>query len=301
MAVDQQEKVSELEISFQPLKTRSLGIRHRIDYAVKGISTFGALIGLFFLVWILYEVILRGIFSFNLAFFTELPSPPGIEGGGVANAILGTLIITLLAAAMGIPIGILAGVYLAEFGKGTKLADLIRSVTNLLIGVPSIIVGVFVYMIMVAPMKSFSGLAGAVALAVIMLPVVVRTTDDMLNMVPNPLRESGLALGANRKQVTLGIVFRAAKSGMLTGVLLAVARVSGETAPLLFTALNSPYWIKSIMQPTANLTVLIFNYAMSPYDDWISKAWGASLLIMAGVLILSIIARVAIRGKEKKG
>jgi phosphate transport system permease protein len=301
MAVDQQEKTGQLEAAHHLLETRSLGARHRLDYLVKGISTLGALIGLFFLVWILYEVILRGLSSFNWAFFTELPTPPGIAGGGVANAILGTVLITLLAAVMGTPIGILAGVYLAEFGKGSKLAGLIRSITNLLIGVPSIIVGVFVYTIMVAPMKSFSGLAGAVALVVIMLPVVVRTTDDMLNMVPNPLRESGLALGANRKQVTLGIVFRAARSGMLTGVLLAVARVSGETAPLLFTALNSPYWLKGLSEPTANLTVLIFNYAMSPYDDWISKAWGASLLIMLGVLALSIIARVAIRGKERKG
>jgi len=285
---------------FTTLEKRSLANRKRLDFSIKAISTLGALIGLFFLIWILYEVLLRGLSSFNWAFFTQLPSPPGMAGGGVANGILGTLLITLIAAVLGTPVGILGGVYLAEFGKGSKIAGTIRSITNLLIGVPSIIVGVFVYTIMVAPMKSFSGLAGAVSLAVIMLPVVVRTTDDMLNMVPNALRESALALGATRKQTTLGIVFRAAKSGMLTGVLLAVARVSGETAPLLFTALNSSYWINSIMQPTANLTVTIFNYAMSPYDDWIAKAWGASLLIMLAVLALSIVARIAITDRSKK-
>lgn len=301
MALVQQEEISKLKAAYSPLQKRSLANRRRLDVTVKGLSTLGALIGLFFLVWILYEVVLRGLRSFNWAFFTELPSPPGVPGGGLANAILGTVLITLLAALMGTPIGILGGVFLAEFGKGSRLAGFIRSVTNLLIGVPSIIVGVFVYTLLVVPMKTFSGLAGAVSLAVIMLPVVVRTTDEILNMVPDALRESGLALGASRQQTTLGLVFRAARSGMLTGVLLAVARVSGETAPLLFTALNSPYWMRSLAEPTANLTVTIFNYAMSPYDDWISKAWGASLLIMIGVLALSIIARAAIREKTGKG
>jgi phosphate transport system permease protein len=282
-------------MTLSPLQLQSIGGRHLVDRIVRGISTLGALTGLFFLVWILFEVLLRGLSAFNVPFFTELPSPPGIAGGGVANAILGTVVITLLAALMGTPVGIMAGVYLAEFGKGSRFAAVVRFVTNLLVGVPSIIVGVFVYTLLVAPMKTFSALSGAVALAVIMLPVVVRVTEDMMNMVPNSLRESGLALGASPSRVTSSIVFRAAKSGMLTGVLLAIARVSGETAPLLFTALNSPYWMHSLTEPTANLTVLIFNYAMSPYEDWQTKAWGASLLIMMGVLTLNIIARLAMK------
>ncbi len=281
----------------EKLHIRPLKRRHITDYTVKVISTVGALVGLFFLTWILYEVTLRGLMALNWAFFTELPSPPGVTGGGVANAILGTVIITILAAIMGTPLGILAGVFLAEFGKGSKFSSLVRFMTNILIGVPSIIVGVFVYTLIVAPMKSFSGLAGAVSLAIIMLPVIVRTTEDMLNMVPNSLRESGLALGVSRWQVTLQIVFKAARSGMLTGILLAVARVSGETAPLLFTAMNSSYWLTSLNEPTANLTVTIFNYAMSPYADWQAKAWGASLLIMAAVLALNIFARLVTRKK----
>jgi len=295
MALDQPGKIDGLKMTLSPLQLQSIGGRHLVDRIVRVISTLGALTGLFFLVWIRFEVLLRGLSAFNVPFFTELPSPPGIAGGGVANAILGTVVITLLAALMGTPVGIMAGVYLAEFGKGSRFAAVVRFVTNLLVGVPSIIVGVFVYTLLVAPMKTFSARSGAVALAVNMLPVVVRVTEDMMNMVPNSLRESGLALGASPSRVTSSIVFRAAKSGMLTGVLLAIARVSGETAPLLFTALNSPYWMHSLTEPTANLTVLIFNYAMSPYEDWQTKAWGASLLIMMGVLTLNIIARLAMK------
>lgn len=281
------------------MKTRSLQKRHLLNKIVRGLATSGALIGLFALSWILYVVILRGIGALNGSFFTELPTPPGVPGGGLANAILGTLLITVLAAVIGTPVGVLAGVYLAEFGKGDRLAAVVRSITNILIGVPSIIVGVFVYTLLVVPAKSFSGYSGAVALAVIMLPVVIRTTEDMLNLVPDTLRESGLALGAPRWKVTTSVVFRAARSGLLTGVLLAVARISGETAPLLFTALNSPYWMHSLNEPTANLTVTIFNYAMSPYRDWQAQAWGASLLIMAGVLFLTIVARLLIAEKRK--
>jgi len=199
-----------------------------------------------------------------------------------------------------IPIGLLAGTYLAEIGKGTRLAEAVRFVTNILIGVPSIIVGIFIYALLVVPMRSFSGYAGAAALAVIMLPIVVRTTEDMLNLVPDSLRESALALGASRWQVTLNVVFRAAKRGILTGVLLAVARVSGETAPLLFTALNSAYWFSSLKEPLSNLTVTIFNYAMSPYQDWQQKAWGASLLITVGVLFLTITARLIMKRQGKQ-
>jgi len=264
------------------LQMKSLRKRRLFDLIVKSISTAGASIGLFFLLWIIYVVLLRGLGAINAEFFTELPTPPGMEGGGLANAILGTVILTVLGALIGTPLGLLTGIYLSEYGKVSKFASTVRFMNNSLIGIPSIIVGVFVYTLMVVPAKTFSGYAGAVSLAIIMLPVVVRATEDMLTLVPNALRESGLALGFPRWRVTLSLVFRTAKSGLLTGVLLAVARISGETAPLLFTALNSQYWMSTLNEPVANLTVTIFNYAMSPYDDWIEKAWGASLLIMAG-------------------
>jgi len=273
------------------MKHRSLISRRGVDMGVRLISSFAALFGMAMLGWILSVVLLKGLPAINWEFFTELPSPPGMTGGGLANAIVGTLMITLLASLIGVPIGLAAGVWLAEFGQQSKTAETIRFAANLLMGTPSIIIGVFVYVTMVMTTGNFSGVAGAVALAVIMLPVVARTAEDMLGLVPSALREAALALGVPRWKATLGVVFRAAKSGLLTGVLLAVARVSGETAPLLFTALNSPFWPESANEPTANLTVTIFNYAMSPYDDWQTLAWGASLLIAAGVLGTTIITR----------
>ena len=280
------------------LQTKSIGKRRFLDLIVKSLSTAGASIGLFFLLWIIFIVLSRGMGALNWAFFTELPTPPGMEGGGLANALLGTIILTVLGALIGTPLGLLAGIYLSEFGKGSKFASVVRFLNNTLIGIPSIIIGVFVYTLMVVPSKTFSGYAGAVSLAIIMLPVVVRATEDMLSMVPNALRESGLALGLPKWRVTLSLVFRAAKSGLLTGVLLAIARISGETAPLLFTALNSQYWLSTLNEPIANLTVTIFNYAMSPYDDWIEKAWGASFIIMAGVLLITITARSILKRKD---
>lgn len=259
------------------------------------LATVSAFIGIVFLVWILYVVVQRGISSLNPAFFTQLPTPPGIPGGGLANAIAGTLALTFVATLLGIPVGILSGVYLSEFGLTSLLGRSVRFTLNVIMGIPSIIIGLFVYTILVLPTGHFSGYSGAVALAIIMLPVVARTTEDMLNLVPNALRESALALGASRWKVTLNIVFRSAKAGMITGVLLAVARVSGETAPLLFTALNNPYWPSSFSEPTANLTVTIFNYAMSPFPDWQAAAWGASLLIMLFVLSVTILVRLISR------
>lgn len=273
------------------MKHRSLLYRRGIDLGIRTISSLAALLGIAMLAWILSIVILKGMPAINWEFFTELPAPPGLQGGGLANAIVGTLMITLLASLIGVPIGLGAGVWLAEFGQQSKTAEAIRFAANLLMGTPSIIIGVFVYVIMVMTTGNFSGTAGAVALAIIMLPVVARTAEDMLSLVPSALREAALSLGVPRWKATLGIVFRAAKSGLLTGVLLAVARVSGETAPLLFTALNSPYWPESANEPTANLTVTIFNYAMSPYDDWQTLAWGASLLIAASVLGTTVITR----------
>ena len=269
--------------------------RKSVDVLVKVLSIVSSSIGIIFLAWILVEVIKRGAAALDVDFFTKLPTPPGIEGGGVGNAILGTLVITFLATVIGVPTGIMSGVYLSEFGKNTLLGKSVRFTLNVLMGVPSIIVGLFVYTLLVLPSGQFSGYAGSLALSVIMIPVVSRTTEDMLNLVPNTLRESALAVGASHWKTTLQIVFRAAKSGMITGILLAIARISGETAPLLFTALNSPYWPESIGQPTANLTVTIFNYAMSPFSDWQEIAWGASLLIMAAILGLTIITRFIAR------
>jgi len=280
------------------LLPRSIARRRAVDLSVRVLSALASAVVLFFLGWILYEVLARGAGAITPEFFTELPRPPGMEGGGLANAIAGTLIITLLATTVGVPVGLAAGVYLSEFGLDSRPAVMVRFFSNVLMGTPSIIVGVFVYTLLVQPVGHFSGYAGAVALAIIMLPVVARTAEDILCLVPNALRESALALGAPRWKVTLGVVFRSARAGLITGVILALARISGETAPLLFTALNSPYWPDTLNQPTANLTVTIFNYAMSPYATWKEQAWGASLLIMAGVLGLSVVSRILFRKKR---
>jgi phosphate transport system permease protein len=274
--------------------------RRLADRAARTVMVPAALLGIGVLVWILWEVVARGIGALTPAFFTQLPTPPGMEGGGVANAILGTLLMTVLATAIGTPLGLLAGIYLAEFGTTSRIATAVRFTTNLLMGTPSIIIGIFIYALIVLRTGHFSGWAGAVSLAVIMFPVVLRTTEDMLNLVPDELRESALALGAPRWRATLTVIFRAAKTGLVTGVLLAVARVSGETAPLLFTALNSFYWPESINQPTANLTVTIFNYAMSPYHDWQAKAWGASLLITVSVLVVAILSRFGLKERRAR-
>jgi len=281
------------------MKPRSLVLRRNNDRLVSLISALAAGLGIAMLAWILGTVLLKGSAAINWTFFTELPAPPGMEGGGLANAIVGTLGITALAVVIGVPIGLAAGIWLAEFGQQSKRAEAIRFACNLLMGTPSIIIGVFVYILLVVTTGHFSGFAGAVALAIIMLPVVARTTEDMLILVPGALREAALALGVPRWKTTLSIVFRAARTGLLTGILLAIARVGGETAPLLFTALNSPYWPSSANEPTANLTVTIFNYAMSPYDDWQTLAWGASLLITLGILGTTVITRGYLHYRSK--
>jgi phosphate transport system permease protein len=272
--------------------------RRAADLMVRGGSVVSALLGLGALVWILSGVIVRGVGALDLSFFTRLPTPPGMSGGGMANALLGTLAMTAAATLISVPIGLLSGIYLAEFGQDSRVADNSRFAANVLMGMPSIIIGVFAYTLVVLPLGHFSGYAGTVALAILMIPVVSRTAEDMLRLVPNTLRESALALGAPRWKVTLTVVFRSAKAGLLTGILLAVARVSGETAPLLFTALNSPYWFSSLSGPTPNLTVTIFNYAMSPYEDWQRMAWGASLVITAGVLTFTLLARLVLRERK---
>jgi phosphate transport system permease protein len=268
--------------------------RRRVNAAVMALSTLAAFVGLGMLVWILGDVALRGIQAINWSFFTHLPAPPGQGGGGLANAIVGTLLLTSVAALMAVPIGVLAGTYLAEFGATSRFGAAVRYVSDILVSAPSIVVGVFVYLVMVQPMGNFSGWSGAVSLAIIMLPVVTRTTEEMLRLVPLEMRESTLALGAPYWRMMMGVIYRAAAAGMVTGILLAVARVSGETAPLLFTALNSPYWMNGLNEPVANLTVTLFNYAMSPYDDWHAMAWGAAFLITAAVLALTVVSRLVL-------
>jgi phosphate transport system permease protein len=280
------------------MKPRPTSGRRLVNRVVSVLATASALMGLLALAWIFWGVLSRGLGALHVDFFIRLPNPPGIPGGGLANAIVGTMTMTGLATILAVPVGLMAGVFLSEFGQKSRLAEHSRFAANVLMGMPSIIIGVFAYTILVLPRGQFSGYAGALSLGIIMLPVVARTAEDMLRLLPNTLREAGLALGAPTWKVTLAILFRAAKPGLLTGILLAVARVSGETAPLLFTALNSPYWMSFLAGPTPNLTVTIFNFAMSPYPDWQQMAWGASLLITCCVLALNLAARFFLREKH---
>ncbi len=274
--------------------------RHLTNAAVLGASTVAAACALTILAWILADVAGKGVQALNWRFFLELPAPPGSDEGGLANAIAGTLLMTATATAIAVPAGILAGTWLAEFGRQSRFGHIVRYLSDILVSAPSIVVGVFVYLVLVRPTGHFSGWAGAAALAIIMLPVVSRTTEEMLKLVPHELREAALALGMPYWKMMLHIIYRAAGAGMATGIILAIARVAGETAPLLFTALNSPYWMHSMNEPMANLTVTIFNYAMSPYDDWQTMAWGAAFLITAGVLVTTLSSRAILyRGRRQ--
>ncbi|WP_137391652.1 phosphate ABC transporter permease PstA [Rhodoligotrophos defluvii] len=254
------------------------------------LSVVAAAIGLGWLVLILAVLVFKGVSGLNLAVFTEMTPPPG-SAGGLLNAIVGSLILTGLAILMGTPIGIFAGTYMAEYGRDSKLTTVVRFINDILLSAPSIVIGLFVYETMVLAMGNFSGIAGAVALAIIVIPVVVRTTEDMLLLVPNTLREAASALGAPRWHVISHVAYKAAKTGMITGVLLAIARISGETAPLLFTALNNQFWSVDLLAPMPSLPVVIFQFALSPYEDWQQLAWTGALLITITVLALSIIAR----------
>ena len=253
--------------------------------------------GLFWLGWILFTLMHYGAHSFSLRLFSDMTPPPG-SVGGLLNAIVGSAIMSALATLMGTPIGILAATYLSEYGKAGWFARVTRFINDILLSAPSIIIGLFIYTIYVARVGHFSGWAGTFALLLIVIPVVVRTTEDMLKLVPDRLREAAAALGAPRWKVIVFVVYRAAGTGMLTGILLAMARISGETAPLLFTALNNQFWSANMNAPIANLPVVIFQFAMSPYKDWHDLAWGGALLITAGVLGLNILARVLLRGKR---
>jgi phosphate transport system permease protein len=255
-----------------------------------GLSFGATLLGLGWLVVILSVLLWEGLSGLSLAVFTEMTPPPGSDGG-LLNAIVGSLIMTTLAVLLGTPIGILAGTYMAEYGRYDWLTTVVRFINDILLSAPSIVVGLFIYEVMVATMGHFSGLAGAVALAVIVIPVVVRTTEDMLLLVPNTLREAAAALGMPRAVIIMRVSYRAAKAGMVTGVLLAIARISGETAPLLFTALNNQFWSTNLNAPMSSLPAVIFQFALSPYKDWQKLAWTGALIITFTVLALSIVAR----------
>ena len=264
--------------------------RRRSNAAAMVLALAATAFGLGWLVLVLGALLWKGFSGLSPTVFTQMTPPPGASGG-LLNPIIGSLILTILAVAIGTPIGILAGTYMAEYGRHDRLSSVVRFINDILLSAPSIVVGLFIYEVMVAPMGHFSGLAGGVALAVIVIPVVVRTTEDMLTLVPNSLREAATSIGLPRSMSITRICYRAARAGMVTGVLLAVARVSGETAPLLFTSLNNQFWSTNLNAPMASLPVIIFQFALSPYKDWQSLAWTGALIITLAVLALSITAR----------
>ena len=270
--------------------------RKRVNQIALTLSLAAMAFGVFWLIWILWETIRLGIGGLSLALFTEMTPPPN-ETGGIANAIMGSVIMVSLATFVGTPIGVMAGVYLAEYDKKSVLASTTRFVNDILLSAPSIVIGLFVYAMVVARFKSFSGYAGIVALALIVIPVVIRTTENMLVLVPSSLREAAYALGTPKWKVIIMVTLRAARAGVITGVLLAVARIAGETAPLLFTALNNQFWNADLSKPMASLPVTIFKFAMSPYENWQQLAWAGVFLITVAVLGLNILARFVTRQK----
>lgn len=271
--------------------------RKRINQLTLALSLLAMCFGLFWLIWILWETIRLGVGGLAIATFTEMTPPPN-ESGGIANAIYGSFLMVLLATFVGTPVGIMAGIYLAEYETKSWLANITRFVNDILLSAPSIVIGLFVYAVIVTRFKSFSGWAGVIALAMIAIPVVIRTTENMLQLVPAGLREAAYALGSPKWKVITKITLRAARAGVITGLLLAVARISGETAPLLFTALNNQFWTSNLGEPMASLPVTIFKFAMSPYENWQKLAWAGVFLITAAVLGLNILARVLTRSKH---
>lgn len=269
----------------------SLAARRATDRAVKAISTGFAVFALFLLGWILWTLLSRGLPALGSNVFTQVTKPPG-QGGGLLNAIVGSLIQIGIAMAIGGPIGIFCGTFLAENGKGTKIGSAARFVNDILLSAPSILVGLFIYTLLVVPFGGFSGWAGSLALAILVIPVVVRTTEDMLNLVPVGLREAAFALGAPQWKVVMFITWRAARAGIVTGILLAIARAAGETAPLLFTSLGNNALSTDLSKPMASLPIAIYQFAGSPFDDWVSLAWAGALLITVGVLVLNVASRL---------
>jgi phosphate transport system permease protein len=272
--------------------------RKLIDLLAMLFASAATLFGLFWLVWILWTTLAEGAAAITPALFTQMTPPPG-ETGGLVNAFYGSAVMILLALLIGTPVGIAAGTYLAEHGRYSRIAGVVRFLNDILLSAPSIVIGLFVYEVAVRPMGHFSGFAGALALAMILLPVVVRTSDEALRLVPDPIREAAFALGIPRWRVTMRILYKSALSAILTGVLLGLARIAGETAPLLFTALNNQFWSANVNAPLANVPVVIFQYAMSPYDEWHALAWAGALMLTAFVLGLNLIVRLIARRTAK--
>jgi phosphate transport system permease protein len=267
--------------------------------AVALVLSLGAMVfGVFWLIWILFETVYLGVGGLALSVFTEMTPPPQAEVGGLANAIFGSAVMVTLATLVGTPIGIMAGIYLAEYGQKTWLGRITQFINDILLSAPSIVIGLFIYTVIVARFKSYSGWAGVLALALIVIPVVIRTTENMLSLIPNALREAAYALGTPKWKVIWSITLKAARAGVITGVLLALARIAGETAPLLFTALSNQFWTSDLREPMASLPVTIFKFAMSPYENWQKLAWAGVFLITMGVLALNILARVLFRNKH---
>ncbi|WP_240096839.1 phosphate ABC transporter permease PstA [Thermomonas flagellata] len=267
--------------------------RQAKNLIAQGLAVLAALFGLFWLVWIVWTTLSKGIGAMTPALFTQMTPPPGAEGGGLLNAFYGSLVMSVLGVLLGAPIGILAGTYLAEYARGW-LGESVRFINDILLSAPSIVLGLFVYTLVVAQMGHFSALAGAIALGFIVLPVVVRTTDEMLRLVPAQMREAALSLGIPQWKVVVQVLYRSALPGVITGILLALARITGETAPLLFTALNNQYWSSDLLGPMANVPVVIFQFAMSPFDGWHALAWAGAFVLTLFVLLVSILARVIV-------
>ena len=272
--------------------------RKRVNALALALAAGSMAFGIFWLLWILFETLRLGLGGLSLAVFTQMTPPPQADTGGLANAIFGSVMMAGLATLLGTPIGVMAGIYLAEYGQKTWLGHATRFINDILLSAPSIVIGLFIYATVVVPLKHFSGFAGALALALIVIPVVINTTQNMLSLIPNALREAAYALGTPKWIVISSVTLKSARAGVLTGVLLAVARISGETAPLLFTALSNQFWTSDLGQPMASLPVTIFKFAMSPYENWQQLAWAGVFLITLGVLLLNIAARVLLRNKH---
>jgi phosphate transport system permease protein len=273
--------------------------RKRTNALALTLSLAAMAFGLIWLVWILFETVRLGLGGLSLALFTEMTPPPGAdEVGGLANAIVGSLMMVGLATFIGTPVGVMAGVYLAEYGRSSWLGHATRFINDILLSAPSIVIGLFIYAVWVARFKSFSAFAGVLALALIVIPVVIRTTENMLTLIPNALREAAYALGTPKWKVILSVTLKSARAGVMTGILLAIARIAGETAPLLFTALSNQFWTMDLGSPMASLPVTIFKFAMSPYENWQKLAWAGVFLITLGVLALNILARTFLRDKH---
>jgi phosphate transport system permease protein len=292
-----------------PAKTAALGelpagklalhrARKRMNVIALSLSLAAMAFGLFWLAWILVETIRLGVGGLALSVFTEMTPPPQAETGGLANAIFGSVVMVALATLLGTPIGVLAGIYLGEYGQKGWLGSAVRFINDILLSAPSIVIGLFIYAVVVAPLRGFSGFAGVLALALIVIPVVIRTTENMLSLIPNALREAAYALGTPKWKVIASVTLKAARAGVITGILLALARIAGETAPLLFTALSNQFWTSDLREPMASLPVTIFKFAMSPYENWQKLAWAGVFLITLGVLALNILARILFKNKH---